>query len=386
MMEMLAARAVTSGPAYHHFGYYDKFPWNLSGRYLLGLETRFMDRPPRAADRAEVGIIDLHAGNAWRSISSTHAWNWQQGSMLQWLGTDPERTVIHNISAGDHFEAVVLNVEEGSQRRLPLPVYAVSRDGSQAVSVNFARIAQTRPGYGYAGPPDPWAEDPHPAADGVHWMDLESGEHRLIVSLADVVATGHTPSMDGAKHWINHLQFNPSGTRFLFLHRWVDGKGARLTRMFTAAPDGSDLVCLADHDMISHFDWRDDTHILAWARQHDVGDRYFLFADPTGEVEILADGVLTQDGHCSYSPDRRWLLTDTYPGRDGKRVLILYDLTEKRRIDVGRFYAMPDTVTGEIRCDLHPRWSRDGRQVCFDSVHEGSRQIYVMDVSEVVGG
>ena len=53
-------------------------------------------------------------------------------------------------------------------------------------------------------------------------------------------------------------------------------------------------------------------------------------------------------------------------------------------IDIGRFYVVPK-ITGEIRCDLHPRWSRDGRQICFDSVHEGTRQIYVMDVAPIVG-
>ena len=31
------------------------------------------------------------------------------------------------------------------------------------------------------------------------------------------------------------------------------------------------------------------------------------------------------------------------------------------------------------------RWSRDGRLVCIDSAHEGSRQMYVLDVTGVVG-
>ncbi len=386
-MQPLTAQAVTAGPACHHFGYYDKFPWNRSGRYLLGLETRFMERPPTASDVAAVGLIDTRAGHSWEPVSQTRAWNWQQGCMLQWLGSDPERTIVHNVCAGDHFEAAVIDVETGARRQLPLPVYALSSDGRQAASVNFARIAQTRPGYGYAGPPDPWADELAPAADGVFWMDMATGEHRLIVSLAEVVGVRHTDSMDGAKHWFNHLQFNPSGSRFLFLHRWVDARsGRRQTRLFTADPDGSRLACVADHELVSHFDWRDDAHILAWARQHGIGDRYFVFTDPTGEAEVLADGVLTEDGHCSYSPDRRWLLTDTYPGKDGKRALILYDLAAERRIDVGRFYAMPDVVAGEIRCDLHPRWSRDGRQLCFDSVHEGTRQIYVLDVSCIVAG
>lgn len=383
-MHSPSAQAVTCGPAHHHFGYYDKCPWNESGRYILGLETGFMDRPPSAADRADIGVIDLHEESVWRTIDHTHAWNWQQGCMLQWLGSASEHSVIYNICAGEHFAARVTDVDSGTWRQLPRPVYALTRDGRQALSVNFARIAATRPGYGYQGPPDPWARDPHPASDGIYWMDVGSGYHSLIVSLDQIVKTDHAASMDGAMHWFNHLQFNPSGNRFLFLHRWVDSNGRRQTRMFTANPDGSGLACVADHGMVSHFDWRDDHHILAWARQHGVGDHYFIFADPGGEAEILAEDVLTQDGHCSYSPDGRWLLTDTYPDGQGCRTLILFELSSGRRIDAARFYAMPDIATGEIRCDLHPRWSRDGCRVCFDSVHEGSRQIYVLDVRSMV--
>jgi hypothetical protein len=83
--------------------------------------------------------------------------------------------------------------------------------------------------------------------------------------------------------------------------------------------------------------------------------------------------------------DFRWhRLTDTYPRAKPYRTLILYDLRSGRRTDIGRFYSPPE-ITGEIRCDLHPRWSRDGRQVCFDSAHEGHRQVHAADVSRVVG-
>lgn len=58
-------------------------------------------------------------------------------------------------------------------------------------------------------------------------------------------------------------------------------------------------------------------------------------------------------------------------------------MTEERLVHLGRYHA-PQPFRGEIRCDLHPRWSRDERMVSFDSIHEGSRQVYVMDVSDVV--
>ena len=49
---------------------------------------------------------------------------------------------------------------------------------------------------------------------------------------------------------------------------------------------------------------------------------------------------------------------------------------------LGSFHADPG-LGKENRCDLHPRWSRDGRQVCIDSVHESQRQMYVIDVSSL---
>ena len=136
---------------------------------------------------------------------------------------------------------------------------------------------------------------------------------------------------------------------------------------------------------VSHFDWRAPDHILAWGSHRGIGDRYFVFRDRVDhQVTVLGEGILTEDGHCSYSPDGRWLLTDTYPVAEPYRTLILYDLLEDRRVDIGRFYSPPE-ITGEIRCDLHPRWNRDGTQICFDSVHEGHRQLYIVDVGQLVG-
>ena len=99
----------------------------------------------------------------------------------------------------------------------------------------------------------------------------------------------------------------------------------------------------------------------------------------------IGEDVFKSDGHCSFSPDGRWMLTDTYPDREfeSARGLILYEWETNRRINIGSFYSDPK-ITGDIRCDLHPRWSRDGQQVCIDSIHEGERQMYVVDVSHII--
>ncbi|MCX5676028.1 MAG: hypothetical protein NTX87_13555 [Planctomycetota bacterium] len=121
-------------------------------------------------------------------------------------------------------------------------------------------------------------------------------------------------------------------------------------------------------------------HSPASAASHD-----YLFTDRSTRTEVVGEGVLTTDGHCSFSPDRRWMLTDTYPGQERKRALLLYRMPAGPRTDIGRFFAPPE-IDGPTRCDLHPRWSRDGKTVSLDSAHEGSRQVYVLDVAKIVAG
>ncbi|MGB3905396.1 MAG: hypothetical protein WBB22_10770, partial [Anaerolineae bacterium] len=315
---------LTDGTRHHFFGYYDKCPWDATGRYVLALAADFMDRPPGPDDTATVGMVDLARGNQWIPLAETQAWNWQQGAMLQWLPSRPDDLIIYNARSDDSFVSVIRDVHGGSTRMLLRPVYAVSHDGRSALSLSFARIHHCRPGYGYAGLPDPWSEDPAPEEDGIWRMDLVTGECRLTVSLARVAAIDHQPNMDGARHWFNHVQFNTADSRFVFLHRWRRDGMMWSTRMFTACPDCSDLYCVADHEMVSHFDWRDEAHILAWARQHGEGDLFYLFADKSQDREVVGRGVLNADGHCSYSPDRKWILTDSYPDTESKRSLILF--------------------------------------------------------------
>jgi len=380
----LSVQRVTRGPQHHFFGYYDKSPWDHEGRYILALETTFMDRPPTADDAATIGVVDLREDCAFRPLTLTHAWNWQQGCMAQWLPKS-RRFIIYNDLQGGHFVSVIRSIEGGDAYTLPLPVYAVSHNGRRALTLNFARLARTRPGYGYNGVIDPRVTEKRPVKDGIYLLDLATGESDLIVSIAQMTEFHPRPDMENAVHWFNHILFSPDDRRFIFLHRWTSELGRPWkTRLLTADVDGGDLYLLTDDDMVSHFDWRDPQHILAWARKKDIGDRYFLFTDHSNDFQVIGEEVLTSDGHCSYSPDRRWILTDTYPDIEQKRRLLLYNPEEKRLVEIGRFYSQPE-LRGEIRCDLHPRWSHDGHHVCIDSTHEGSRQMYIIDVSSIVG-
>ena len=55
----LPIQRVTQGPKHHFFGYFDKFPWDKSGRRLLAQEIDFTARQPRPGEKATLGMIEL---------------------------------------------------------------------------------------------------------------------------------------------------------------------------------------------------------------------------------------------------------------------------------------------------------------------------------------
>jgi hypothetical protein len=190
--------AVTAGPEHHFFGYYEKSPWNVSGSLMLAHEASFNDRPPGAEDSVKVGVLRPDDSRRFEPLGQSRAWNWPQGAMLQWHPADPERVFLHNDWRDGHFVGVVRDIEGRELTTYNRPIYAVSPDGHHAYSVNFARLQTHRPGYGYGGCADPWADDASPAKDGIHRTDLASGESALIVrapARACRCPSGHAPCL-----------------------------------------------------------------------------------------------------------------------------------------------------------------------------------------------
>jgi len=380
------ARVITRGPKHHWFGYYDKLQFDPSMRYVLGMQVDFEHRSPRPDDAIKVGMVDLEDGDRWIELGQSTAWGWQQGCMLQWVPGSATR-VLWNDREHDQYVCRIVDVSSRERKTVPYPVYSVSPDGTTAVAADFRRINDVRPGYGYAGLPDPYADDLAPSDTGIFRVDLETGSTQLIVSLADIAALGEIPKSEpGIKHYFNHLLFSPDGSRFIFLHRWRYPKGNRLTRMLTADPDGGRLRIVDDNGLTSHFIWRDPRHILAFSEQPSAGKGFYVFEDADGgAIEAVGGQTMRRDGHCSYLPGNEWILNDTYPDRERFQTVFLYHVATGKIINIGRFHS-PPAYTGEWRCDTHPRFSPDGRKVVIDSPHgDQGRQLHLIDIGAIVG-
>jgi hypothetical protein len=383
-------RAITRGPKHHWFGYYDKLEFDPTGRYVLGMAVGFEGRSPTDDDVVEIGMVDLQDGDRWIPLGESRSWCWQQGCMLQWRpGSKTE--VLWNDREGDRFVCRILDVETRKSRTIPWPVYTLNPDGRTAVTPDFRRIQDMRPGYGYPGLPDPHQDDPAPKDSGIWSVDLDTGRTTLLVSLADIVGIPlkegvKAPPFDRSKHWFNHLLFSTDGKRFVFLHRWRPLQGGGFsTRMCTANADGSDVRVVDPYGQTSHFIWRDPAHLLAWSWHPLKQWKFYLYEDGSDRVETVGEGVMTQNGHCTCLPGNAWILNDTYPtGPRREQAVYLFEVAAGRAVELGRFPA-PPAYKDEWRCDTHPRFSPDGDRVVIDSAHGGDgRQLYLIDITGIV--
>jgi hypothetical protein len=179
------------------------------------------------------------------------------------------------------------------------------------------------------------------------------------------------------------------------------------------------LVLLAQ-EKVSHFDWLDSDTLLVWARFSGGGlakaRARGLFASPlikpllrvaqkiTGrwKRQLLSESyyrisikdpqsrsrfgwpALDFDGHPMIARSHAWLVTDFYPDKSDRLPLILYNADRNERRDVQVFAHRPRTTDTDVKCDLHPRWSRDERMVAVDTCESGLRQVKIFDVSDVV--
>jgi|GEM_PF-279329 len=376
---------LTSGPNHHFFGYYEKTPWSKSGDKILTHEATFNDRPPCSEDSVKVGFVMPSRPEAFVAIAETKAWNWQQGAMLQWHPTAPDSKILFNDRKDGRFIGICHDLESDIQIFYDRPIYAISPKGDCAFSLNFARLFDKRPGYGYAGSQDVFADQQHPVDDGIFIMDMATGKSSLIISLDQLAHLNPLPLMANTDHWVNHIQISPNAERLAFFHIWRVGKGGWSVRLYTAKLDGSDLDCLLDTGDVSHYDWNDDRSILVWAKHPLKKEHHFLLCDLDAKnIDIVGENNLKEDGHCSFSPDRKWILNDTYPNGHNLRTLMLVRNSDGKRIDLQNFYSPKEKWWGEIRCDLHPRWNREGNKICIDSVHNGIRQMYAIDLAGII--
>lgn len=423
---MTAVRAIrifeSPADAAYFFGYFNTPQVSADGGKLLALRVARFDRVPEPGDVAEVGWFQIGVDSpVFHKIGETTAFNWQQGAMLQFLGPDYQSRVIWNHFDGTAYRARIHDLETGRGRDVPA-IYDPFPDGESAVTVDFERHAWCRRGYSYGNVMKQEKNAPVVAGDAIWKVDLATGASRPIVELADMMALSPHGTMAGATHYLEHAAINPSGTHFVFLHRWRHANGIH-SRLLVANADGGDIRILNDSGRMSHFCWASDTTLLGYGGKANAvntlrrnralvktlfkpllpiykrlvrdssglaksltGDAYYLLdIENPGQLVLVAPSVRAEDGHPAMLPQdpetgAHIFVTDTYARAEyglRPRLLAVDPHTDTYQVldELGSIDQHDETPT---RCDLHPRVTQtpQGVLVSIDTMDGGQRRTY----------
>ena len=383
-------RRLTPDDGHYFFGYYDRNPWNHDQTLHLMMKVDQCERLPLPGETAEIGVVTPH-GN-YRKLTETRAWCHQQGSMELFHPLQKDSILYNDYDPETQtLQARIFHLEKGETGRYDLPIYALAPNGKFAVCLDFGRIP--RRGYSYADAPVGEHRHPvNPAEDGIFILDLESGKSRLLASYEDMLKQHPCAYTADIRYiWLNHAIVNCDSTRVLWLFRQTMDQykvPGWQTFMYTCDLTGSDLRCTLPEPFwgrqISHQIWgRTTNEILVDADWDGTGHHAIVYNE--NEYPFRAKKVADSHGgmaHMVFSPDGTKLLADSYPDGEGMQHLALIDVASGEMEWIGHFNHNPEKPwVVDTRCDLHPRWSRDGRYITVDSIHDGKhRACYLLEL------
>lgn len=365
----------------YFFGYYDKCPWDRNDRYVISLRVKSATKKADSDEEAQIVVFDTYNNNEMIIIATTHCWNTQQACMAQWLGPNFDEKIIYNDFRDNKFCSVIYNFNERREEKVfDKPIYDVSKDGSFALTLDFSRLDNLRKGYGYSNLKEVTKGEKCPDEPCIWKIDLKTGKIKDIIKYTDLNNFETRKEMKSSIHKVNHIMISPNGKRFMVLHRWFQ-KGKKFTRLVTMDINGKNLYNLSDDNFVSHCCWKNNNEILSFMNKKEYGNHYYLLKDKTNEYKIMFSKLNT-DGHCTYSPDLEYVVTDTYPNRE--RMASVYVCRESNAIfNVAKVFG-PFKYDNNVRCDLHPRWNRMGDKICIDSAHTGKKELYIIPVKDKV--
>lgn len=384
-------RTVSPDDGYHYFfGYYDLNAYHKNGKYHLANRVKFMDRLPEKDDVLELGYVNLDT-KEFTKFAQTTAWNFQQGALMTYNAQNYDE-VFYNVRNGDEYSTCIHNLKTGKKRYTDMACGCISPDGKYGLAVNFSRIYDFRPGYGYVGVKDKWFDVPQPADDGIFLVDTATGKSKLITSIERILKEFPNEEFPNGKFVVNHITFNTTSDRFLFLFRNFSDphNPGWKTSLITSDLEGN-MCQLLHNTLISHYHWKNSNQIMFYG-EIDKLRGVHLIDDLTGNHITYDSPYLSFDAnttktfndiHCIFSPNRKYFIGDGYPKTDQNRRIYLYNVETGICEVILEDYSFKSPII-DIRCDLHNRWNVKGDKISFDSTRNGKREICEIDVSSLI--
>ncbi len=399
-----------NGGGYLH-RFFDTCPVSPSGRYIALLKIPFENREPLPGERAQVVIIDLETGRE-KVVDETAGWEFQMGANINW-GRNDDILLFSDVDLSDWTpHCVKLNWKTGQRKTYGRGIYHVSPDGTKVLCTNPAAMRRTQGGYGVIVPDE--CVDRNIGLrddDGLYLADSETGECRLLISIKEAVertvSKSELAQYNDYENYFFHSKWSPKGDRLLFsLRRFpvsnpyrfqvLHHKNAMKYDVFTIKPDGSELYNAVNSDYWDrgghHINWFPDGLKLSMNLGFKCDDimRFTQVNYDGTDIKMIMEEPIGS-GHPSFNREMTWLVTDTYCFEplafgDGTTPIRLIDLSNNREQCLCRICtATPwKDDAPPLRVDPHPVWNRDFKSVIFNGFADGTRKVYIADMSSIL--
>lgn len=353
------------------FGFHDKSPWSADSGLLVAhaFEGDGSGDQWRDGEPAEICVFRGPEWTERQSVAQTRAWNWQQGSQLQWLGSG--HRLVYNDFRGGRCVGVVRDLSTNEEILLEHPIAAVSPDGARYASVCFETLGRGMPAYGYAfGSVNAGSTLPPGELAICRVGERES----FSICLDDLSSKWAVHQDDDTVDFFSHCLFSPDGDRLLFLRRQARPRERLRSEMFCLNCEGRALTRMAFGGIVSHFTWLSNEEVLAYANTEEQGDGFYTADVMTGDVSNCTGKFNDRDGHPHATTGGDRIVFDTYPDRHRRQTLYLSHQGGGDAKELGSFYS-PMKFWGHRRVDLHPRLREDGQYLAVDAGFSGVRSL-----------
>ena len=384
------------GRTIHRF--FDTSPFSPSGRYMALFRLPFEDRNPLPGEEGQVILLDL-VERTERTVAKTCGWEPQVGAHVQWGKADSELFFNDVDTVGWKPYGVKLNPFTGERRKLDGCVFMISPDGKFAATTCPIRARRTQLGYGVVLPDEFVPRNEEIAEDdGLYITHTDTGKCFLLVSIKDIIEKAR-PEFDmdeyaNGEFYGFQCKWNPQGSRLLFVLRWLskDGKDRKL-HVITMKNDGTDI-----HVAIPAREWAKGGHHINWCPDGEyISMNLNIDGNGMRFIKVKYDGTdlhkilnhVVGSGHPTVHPDGKHILTDSYTGEsvafgDGSiPIRLIQTETGEERVLVRMRTQTPYDET--LRVDPHPAWDRSFKRIALNGYSDGTRRVYVADLSTLVG-
>ena len=346
------------------FGYYDHSP-EKRGRVVYHIKR---------GKNVEIHVVDLNSKQDFH-VGTSQAFNWQMGARALWIKDD---IVSWNDFDGEKYICKWFSLKKKCVVKIfPLPLQDFSN--SYFLTVNYQRLRTKALDYAYLCL-DEMSRDLYMdyVHDGIWKYSFEKESIELLVSIQDVINCDSEDLTLFRLHFLNHIMINFSGNKFIFIHRFFNNRGVRFDRLFCY--DFKKLKCLLKNGYQSHFCWLDNDNIFGYGEFNKQKGFYTI---NTINGRVYFHQKLTEnhkkDGHPTKNGD--WIAIDSYPDLSRMQHLILYNYkTEEIKPVLEVFHDLKHK--GVERCDLHPRFSPDGRRIYIDTIFRGRRELAYLKIED----